>query len=398
MNIINDPSLKRIEIEDNDHLSKCIKYFGVNHLDLDNELDFLDEQSGNILYCSKFKMKDKQNKMFKKLGNGLHILKYKDTPIYILVKNIGGPVGLNEDTKIHVRNYIYIEKNKLNILEEFFDSASDYYIKIILDKSKEINKTTIYVWDDYWETIEKRPKRDLSTIYLGGTETKIYDKIKDFMSDETKKTYNELGIPYKYNMLFHGHPGTGKSSLIFSLASVLKMDVALLHFVRDMNDVDFMRAIRRIPENTLLVLEDIDVLFEARKKNDENKSGISFSGLLNSLDGISHVDNQIIFMTTNCKMVLDKALTRPGRIDLDIEFKYSTKEQIKTMFEKFLPNQKKKFNEFYKAVKGLNLTTAMLQQYFFGNIKTDNILDSIDELKEICNNNDYEYKKDTLYT
>ena len=103
-------------------------------------------------------------------------------------------------------------------------------------------------------------------------------------------------------------------------------------------------------------------------------------------------------MTTNCKMVLDKALTRPGRIDLDIEFKYSTKEQIKTMFEKFLPNQKKKFNEFYKAVKGLNLTTAMLQQYFFGNIKTDNILDSIDELKEICNNNDYEYKKDTLYT
>ena len=35
---------------------------------------------------------------------------------------------------------------------------------------------------------------------------------------------------------------------------------------------------------------------------------------------------------------------------------------------------------------------------FFGNIKTDNILDSIDELNEICNNNDYEYKKDTLYT
>ena len=68
------------------------------------------------------------------------------------------------------------------------------------------------------------------------------------------------------------------------------------------------------------------------------------------------------------------------------------------MFEKFLPSQKKKFAEFYKEVKGLKLTTAMLQQYFFGNIKTDNILCSIDELKEICNNNDYEYKKDTLYT
>jgi chaperone BCS1 len=398
MNIINDPAFKKIEIEENDHLSNCIKYIGVQHLDSDSDLDLRDEQKGNILYCSKFKMKDKKNKIFNKLGSGFHVLKYKDTPIYILIKEVGLPVGLNEDTQIHIINYIYIDKSKLDILNDFVDSASDYYVKFILDKNKEDDKTTIYIWDDYWETIEKRPNRKLDTIYLGGTETKIYDKINGFLSDETKKTYNELGIPYKYNILFHGYPGTGKSSLIFSLASELKMDVALLHFVRDMDDVDFMRAIRRIPENTILVLEDIDVLFEARKKNDENKSGISFSGLLNSLDGISHVDNQIIFMTTNCKMVLDKALTRPGRIDLDVEFKYSTKAQIKMMFEKFLPSQKKKFAEFYKAVKGLKLTTAMLQQYFFGNIKTDNILDSIDELKEICNNNDYEYTKDTLYT
>jgi predicted AAA+ superfamily ATPase len=393
-----DSSIKKIEIEESDHLSNCIKFFGVLHLDLENDLDICNEQKGNILYSSKFKMKDKKNQIFNKLGAGFHILKYKDTSIYIYIYNIGGPLGLNEETKIHVRYFIYIDKNKLNILTDFFDSASDYYVKQILDKNKEIDKTTIYIWDDYWETIEKRPHRNLSTIYLGGVENKVYDKIKNFLSEDTKKIYNDLGIPYKYNMLFHGYPGTGKSSLIFSLASELNMDIALLHFVSDMNDVDFMRAIRRIPENTILVLEDIDVLFEARKKNDENKSGISFSGLLNSLDGISHVDNQIIFMTTNCKMVLDKALTRPGRIDLDIEFKYSAKQQIKTMFEKFLPSQTKKFSEFYKQIKGLKLTTAMLQQYFFGNIKCTNILDSIDELKEICDKNDYENKKDTLYT
>jgi len=397
MNIINEPHFKKIEIDENDHLSNCIKYFGVLHLDLENELEIREEQ-GIILYCSKFKMKDKKNTIHTKLGYGFHVLKYKETSIYVVIKEIGLPVGLNEDTKIHVVNYIYIDKTKLEVLTDFFDSASDYYVKHILDKNKESDKTTIYIWDDYWETIEKRPLRNLSTIYLGGTERKIYDKIKNFMSEDTKKIYNELGIPYKFNMLFHGYPGTGKSSLIFSLASELKMDVALLHFVRDMNDIDFMRAVRRIPENTILVLEDIDVLFEARKQNDENKSGISFSGLLNCLDGIAHIDNQIIFMTTNCKMVLDKALTRPGRIDLDVEFKYSTKPQIKTMFEKFIPSQKKQFNEFYKQIKGLKLTTAILQQYLFGNIKTDNILDTVDELKEICSKNDYEYKKDTLYT
>ena len=389
--IIRSSNYNRILIDENDHLSSCIKYFTPLNLNINGT-------TGSISYCSKFKMKDKKNKIFKILGSGWFNVDYKDESFYIYIKKIGSPQGLAEDTKIHTEIEIFIDKQKTHIIDSYFDDASQYYVETILDKCNENDKTTIYMWDDYWETIEKRPKRNLSTIYLAGLEYKIHDKIKHFLSDETKELYNSLGIPYKQNILFHGYPGTGKSSLIFSLASELNMNVALLHFVADMNDLDFMRAMRRIPDNTILVLEDIDVLFESRKKNDENKSGISFSGLLNSLDGLSHIDNQIIFMTTNCKMVLDKALVRPGRIDLDVEFKYSTKLQIKTMFEKFLPKQKKKFNEFYKQIKGLKLTTAILQQYLFGNINCDDILETIDELTEIVSNNNYETTKETLYT
>jgi len=389
--VIRSSDYNRIVIDNNDHLSACIKFFSPLHLNKE-------ETTGSICYSSKFKMKDKKNKVFNILGFGWFKIDYKDESFYIYIKKMGDPQGLAEDTKIHTEIELYINKQTPDIIDVFFDDASKYYVDTILDKFKETNKTTIYMWDDYWETIEKRPMRSLSTIYLGGLEHKIHDKIKNFLSEDTKKLYYDLGIPYKQNILFHGYPGTGKSSLIFSLASELNMNVALLHFVADMNDLDFMRAMRRIPENTILVLEDIDVLFESRKKNDENKSGISFSGLLNSLDGLSHIDNQIIFMTTNCKMVLDKALVRPGRIDMDIEFKYSTKLQIKTMFEKFLPKQKKKFNEFYKQVKSLKLTTAILQQYLFGNINCEDILETIDELKEIVNNNNYETTKETLYT
>jgi len=395
-NITDNPDMKQIILDDNDHLSNCIKYFGVNYI-IDNGND-KEYNNGFINYCSKFKLKEKKNKVLKRLGSGWFTLNYKDLIIFIFIDNIGKPVGLEQETKIHTIIKIYIDKTETDKLDIFFDNASNYYVDMILDKNKETNKTTIYIWDDYWETIEKRASRKLDTIYLAGLETKVYDKIKNFLLPETKELYTSLGIPYKYNILFHGYPGTGKSSLIYALASELNMDIALLHFVRDMNDVDFMRALRRIPSNTILVLEDIDVLFEARKKNDENKTGISFSGLLNSLDGISHVDDQIVFMTTNCKMVLDKALTRPGRIDMDVEFKYSTKKQIQIMFTKFFPKQKSQFNDFYKEVKQLNLTTAILQQYFFGNIKCDNILDTIDELKEICANNVYDYKKETLYT
>ena len=38
-----------------------------------------------------------------------------------------------------------------------------------------------------------------------------------------------------------------------------------------MEDSDFMKSMRRLPDNTILVIEDIDALFESRKKHDEMK-------------------------------------------------------------------------------------------------------------------------------
>lgn len=383
--------MKTFIIEDTDHLSLAIKFYGYK---------FITDLTGNLIYCSKFKLKNKKSEKYKKLGVGKFALNYKNIEITINIEEIGSPVGIESETKIHTKITITIPDNSESesILDEFLDEASKYYADTILDKKKEDNKTSIYIWDDYWETIEKRNGRKLDTVYLGGEEKNILNKIRDFLKEDIKTLYNDLGIPYKLNLLFHGFPGTGKSSLIYSIASELGMDIALLQFVKDMTDVDFMRALRRIPNNTILVLEDIDVLFEARKKNDEYKTGISFSGLLNSLDGIGHVDKQIVFMTTNCKMVLDKALIRPGRIDIDLEFKYSTKKQVKNMFDKFLPKQKDVFLDFYKKIKHLKLTTAILQQFFFGNIFSENILDHIDELIEICGKNDYDNKKEILYT
>ena len=60
-----------------------------------------------------------------------------------------------------------------------------------------------------------------------------------------------------------------------------------------------MRALRNIPKNAILVLEDIDGLFKQRKEGDQFKSNISFSGLLNSLDGLAYREGMITFMTTN---------------------------------------------------------------------------------------------------
>lgn len=383
-----------IKIDDIDYISDCIKYYGYTFITTNKQL-FLQ-------YNSIFKMKDKSNKIYKKLNNGITKIKYEDVDIYINIIEKGEPVVVDVVTKIHsfIELIIYNNNNSTKknqqILDKFIDKASEYHIDHILDKKKEESKTTISIWDDYWETIEKRLSRNINTLYLDGKEIEIKNAIQTFLKEDTKKEYHKYGMPYKFNILLHGLPGTGKSSLIFSLASELKMEVALLFFTKDMTDADFMRALRKIPEDTILVIEDIDTLFESRKKNDEYKNNISFSGIINSLDGIGYIEKQIIILTTNCKMVLDKALTRPGRIDLDIEFTYATEGQIEKMYLNFLPNQNN-FNEFYKKIKNLKLTTAMLQKFFFSNRYNENILDYIDELIDICNHNDYNTKKESMY-
>jgi AAA+ superfamily predicted ATPase len=386
-----------VEIADKDYLFDCIKYYSAFLLSKNTKI-----YSIKLHYDSKFKMKDKTNKIFKKISKGNTNLIYKDIEINIDIKEIGDPIGLETGTKIHSVMFLLININDKDVtenaklLDEFVDDASKYYIEHIMDKKKEENKTSIYIWDEYWETIEKRLSRKLSTLYLDGKEKEILGNIKKFLDENTKLDYQKMGVPYKLNILLHGLPGTGKSSLIYSLASELEMDVALLYFTKDMTDIDFMRALRRIPENTLLVIEDIDTVFESRKKNDEFKNNISFSGLINSLDGIGYIDKQIIILTTNCKMVLDKALTRPGRIDMDIEFTYATENQIRTMYSVFLPSHTE-FDKFYKKVKGMKLTTAMLQSFLFGNRLTNNILDHMDELRKLCDNNDYNTKKESMY-
>ena len=58
---------------------------------------------------------------------------------------------------------------------------------------------------------------------------------------------------------------------------------------------------------------------------------ITFSGLLNCLDGICFREGLITIMTTNFKDKIAGVLSRPGRIDYSIEFKKMQKPEIKKM-------------------------------------------------------------------
>lgn len=48
----------------------------------------------------------------------------------------------------------------------------------------------------------------------------------------------------------------------------------------------------------------------------EGLNRVTFSGLLNCLDGVASAEARILFMTTNYLERLDPALVRPGRVDM----------------------------------------------------------------------------------
>lgn len=62
---------------------------------------------------------------------------------------------------------------------------------------------------------------------------------------------------------------------------------------------------------------------------------MTFSGLLNALDGVASSEERIIFMTTNHFDHLDPALIRPGRVDLKEFLDDAVGEQAKRLYVKF---------------------------------------------------------------
>lgn len=180
-----------------------------------------------------------------------------------------------------------------------------------------------------WRESPQILKRPINSIYLdNNNQINILNNILHFYSKEQRDFYNTHGIPYKKNILLHGPPGNGKTSLIKSIASELNKNIYLIDLShKDITDNDLSLAITSA--NGIIILEDIDCLTPTNR--DDTSKNITFSGLLNALDGVVSADGVITFITTNYKEKLDDALIRAGRIDLIYEIGNPNIEQIKLL-------------------------------------------------------------------
>ena len=355
--------------------------FNNDKLMIDKILRYCEHLSSckNLLYHSNIKRPHYPPIYHFKVGMGkTEILYHK---IYIIVDySITDEIVGNAAKAVKYHTLILTTKTAAHksFFCDFLKDANDF-----CDIKKEKTEIISYIFKTgYWQQLSKLPKRDTSTLHLPDSILQeTLDDLQKFLNDKDK--YLQYGIPYKRNYLFEGLPGTGKTSLIFVLASYFDMNIAIINFGLTIDDATFMKSVSKLPDDCLLVLEDIDALFVERKLGDSHKSMVSFSGILNTLDGLARRDKQITFLTTNYISKLDSALIRPGRIDKIITFSHSTLEQIHQFFLKFIPNQEKKWETFKKKIRYLKTTAAILQSFFFKYMDCDNILDHIDDLLKI---------------
>jgi len=217
-------------------------------------------------------------------------------------------------------------------------------------EKEEQHRVAVYVSSIYndWRRSGSRPKRPMDSIILDpGVKDMILADAQEFMASET--WYSERGLPYRRGYLFHGCPGSGKTSLVHALAGALGLDIYVINLnKKGLDDSSLNQLVSDLPARSIALIEEIDAAFHRGVSRESTpgsqattvvttgeSGGVTLGGLLSSIDGIQASEGRLLFATTNKYHALDPALTRPGRMDVHIEFTHASKSQAEELFKRF---------------------------------------------------------------
>jgi hypothetical protein len=216
-------------------------------------------------------------------------------------------------------------------------------------------------WQRTWLWVLSKKPRSLDTVALSEDAARCIDDARAFF--ESKHWYEQMGIQYRRGYLLHGPPGCGKTSFCHVLASALQLDVCTMSLAsKDIDDQGLVGMMRDAPLRSVVMLEDVDAVF-TKRDNTNRGSSITFSGLINAIDGVASQEGRILIMTTNHVEKLDPALLRPGRCDVNILFDRASREQLRAMYLRFFPGCQDRAARFADALPARGLSLAQVQNH-----------------------------------
>lgn len=208
-----------------------------------------------------------------------------------------------------------------------FDAPPDSGIKVVNQKGQS-------------QAVFKAKEFNFEKLGIGGLDTQFADIFRRAFASRVfpPNIINRLGIKHVRGMLLHGPPGTGKTLIARQIGKMLngkepkvvngpeildKFVGASEQNIRNLF-ADAEKDQREHGDESelhIIIFDEIDAICKARGSSRDG-TGVHDSivnQLLTKIDGVDALNNILLIGMTNRKDMLDEALLRPGRLEVQIE-------------------------------------------------------------------------------
>ncbi|PSR95688.1 Vesicle-fusing ATPase [Actinidia chinensis var. chinensis] len=228
-------------------------------------------------------------------------------------------------------------KEKSNSIERGIISTETY---IVFEAPKSSGIKVVNQREAASSNIFRQKEFNLETLGIGGLSAEFADIFRRAFASRVFPPHvtNKLGIKHVKGMLLYGPPGTGKTLMARQIGKMLNGKEpkvvngpeVLSKFVGETEkNVRDLFADAEQDQRTrgdqsdlhVIIFDEIDAICKSRGSTRDG-TGVHDSivnQLLTKIDGVESLNNVLLIGMTNRKDLLDEALLRPGRLEVQVE-------------------------------------------------------------------------------
>nr|AWH66430.1 Rhg1-associated N-ethylmaleimide sensitive factor [Glycine max] len=295
-------------------------------------------------------------------------------------------VGQKVLFEYHGNNYSFTVSNaavegqeKSNSLERGIISDDTY---IVFETSRDSGIKIVNQREGATSNIFKQKEFNLQSLGIGGLSAEFADIFRRAFASRVFPPHvtSKLGIKHVKGMLLYGPPGTGKTLMARQIGKILNGKEpkivngpeVLSKFVgeteknvRDLFADAEQDQRTRGDESDLhvIIFDEIDAICKSRGSTRDG-TGVHDSivnQLLTKIDGVESLNNVLLIGMTNRKDMLDEALLRPGRLEVQVEISLPDENGRLQILQ--IHTNKMKENSFLAADVNLQELAARTKNY-----------------------------------